>query len=104
MRSALCRSSASLPAELHCLMAQVDAALEQQVLNAPQGQRDADIPHHHAADDFGRGMAVLLTRPSDQVAQGGRQTGGVFAVCLPAGDKPNFAAGSRAPIIELKAP
>jgi hypothetical protein len=35
-------------------MADVDAALEEQVLDLAQRQRIADIHHHHEADHLGR--------------------------------------------------
>jgi hypothetical protein len=34
-------------------MADVDAALEKQVLNVPQTQREADVHHHYQTDHLG---------------------------------------------------
>lgn len=47
-----------VPPKPHCLMAQVDAAFEQQVLDVPQGQWEADIHHHHEADHLGRRVEI----------------------------------------------
>ena len=35
-------------------MAQVDATLEQEILDVPQAQREPDIHHHHEPDHLGR--------------------------------------------------
>jgi hypothetical protein len=39
-----------VPPVAHRLMANVDAALEQQALHIPQRQREADVHHHYQAD------------------------------------------------------
>ena len=44
--------------EPHTLMANVDAALMQQVLNIAERQREADIHHHRKLDDLGRCLEV----------------------------------------------
>lgn len=43
-----------VPLEPDGFMAQIDAALEPQILDAPQAQREADVHHDHQADYFGR--------------------------------------------------
>ena len=43
-----------VPPKPHRLVADVDAALEQQVLDVAQRQRVADVHHHHQPDDLGR--------------------------------------------------
>ena len=47
-----------MPPKPHRLMADVDAALVQKVLDVSQRQREPDIHHHSQADDFGRGLEV----------------------------------------------
>jgi hypothetical protein len=42
-----------VPPHPHGLVADVDAALEQQVLYVPQRQRVTDVHHHHQADHLG---------------------------------------------------
>ena len=42
-----------VPPVPHPFMADVDAALEQQVLNIPEAEREAQIHHHHEADHPG---------------------------------------------------
>lgn len=42
-----------VPPKPHSLVANVDPALEQQVLNVPQAQRKPDVHHYHQPDDFG---------------------------------------------------
>ena len=42
-----------VPPEPHRLMAKIDAAFEQQVLDVPQRQREPYIHHHHKADHLG---------------------------------------------------
>jgi len=39
-------------------MADVDPALEQQVLEVPERQRVLHVHHHHEADHLGRGVEV----------------------------------------------
>lgn len=39
-------------------MTDVDAALEEQVLDVPPRQRESDVHHHHEADRFGRGVEI----------------------------------------------
>jgi hypothetical protein len=38
----------------HGLMADVDAALEQQILDVPQRRGEANLHHNHEADHLGR--------------------------------------------------
>ena len=45
--------SEPVPPEANGFVTDVDAALEQQILDVPQRQREADIHHHHEADDLG---------------------------------------------------
>ena len=55
-RRTVCREDRTEPVH-HCrtrLMANVDPALEQQVFDVPQRQREAHTHHHDQADDFGR--------------------------------------------------
>ena len=40
-------------------MADVDLALEQQVLHVPQGEREAHVHQHDEADHLGRGVEAL---------------------------------------------
>ena len=42
-----------VPPEPHRLVTDVDAALEQQILDLPQRQRIADVHHHREADYLG---------------------------------------------------
>jgi hypothetical protein len=42
-----------IPPVAHRFVANVDAALEQQVLNVPQRQWEAHVNHHHQADYLG---------------------------------------------------
>lgn len=44
---------AELSPVAHGLVADVDAALGQQVFHVPQAQREANIHHHHQPDDLG---------------------------------------------------
>ena len=41
-----------VPPKSHCLMADLDPALMQQVFDVPQQKREADIKHHREADDL----------------------------------------------------
>ncbi len=43
----------SVPPELHDLMADIDAALEQEILYLPERQWIADVHHHREADHLG---------------------------------------------------
>jgi hypothetical protein len=43
-----------VPPQPHSLVADVDAALEQQVLDVAQGQRVLHVHHHHQPDHLGR--------------------------------------------------
>ena len=47
-----------VPPEPHSLMADLDAALMQQVLDVAQRQRVADVRHYRQADDLGTGREV----------------------------------------------
>ena len=42
-----------VPPVAHRFVADVDASLEQQVLDIPKREREADVHHHHQADDLG---------------------------------------------------
>jgi len=46
------------PPEPHCLVADIDATLEQQILDLPQRERIADENHHRQADHFGRAVEI----------------------------------------------
>ncbi len=48
----------SVPPEPHGFMADLDAALMQEVLDVAQRQRVADLQHHRQADDFWAGLEV----------------------------------------------
>jgi hypothetical protein len=48
----------SVPPEPHGLMADLDAALMQEVLDVAERERIADIEHHRQADDFGARLEV----------------------------------------------
>jgi hypothetical protein len=43
-----------VPLHPHGLLTDVDTALEQQVLDITQRQRESDVRHHHKADHLGR--------------------------------------------------
>jgi hypothetical protein len=47
-----------VPPEANRPVANVDAALEQQVLDLTERQRIADIHHHREADNFGRAVEI----------------------------------------------
>ena len=47
-----------VPPEPHRLVADIDTALEQQVLDLAQRQRVPDIHHHRQADDLGRTIEI----------------------------------------------
>jgi hypothetical protein len=47
-----------VPPELHALVADLDAALVQHVLDVPQGKREPDVEHHREADDLGARLEV----------------------------------------------
>ena len=47
-----------VPPEPHGLMADLDAALVQEVLDVAQRERVSDIEHHGQADDLGAGLEV----------------------------------------------
>ena len=47
-----------VPPHPHCLMAQIDPALEQQVLDVPQRQREPHVHHHDETDHPGRGVEL----------------------------------------------
>ena len=81
-----------MPPEPHRLVADVDAALVQQVLDVSERKREPDVHHHRQADDLGAGLEVpeggafghpkrlagrsarlnqiLLTMPAPEFAQG----------------------------------
>jgi hypothetical protein len=47
-----------VPPETDGLVAHIDTALVQQVLDVPQGQWRADVEHHREADDLWAGLEV----------------------------------------------
>jgi DNA-binding IscR family transcriptional regulator len=47
------------PPEPNCLVADIDTALEQKILDLAQRQRLADIHHHRQADDLGRTVEIM---------------------------------------------
>ena len=47
-----------VPPEPHRLMADIDATLEQQILDLAQRQRIADVQHHSEADHLGRTVEI----------------------------------------------
>ena len=47
-----------VPPHPHRLVADVDPAFEQQVLDVPEAQGVLRVHHHHQADHFGRGVEV----------------------------------------------
>ena len=42
----------SVPPEPHCLVTNVDPALEQQVFDVPQRERKTNVHHHHKPNDL----------------------------------------------------
>jgi hypothetical protein len=52
----------SVPPEPHGLVADLDAAFVQQILDIAQRQREPHIHHHRQADDLGRGFEVPKRR------------------------------------------
>lgn len=46
--------SKPVPPEPHRLVAKVDAAFEQQILDVPQAQRELHVHHHHQPDHLRR--------------------------------------------------
>jgi hypothetical protein len=49
----------AMPPKPDGLMADLDAALMQQVLDVPQREREPDVHHDRQADDLGRRLEVL---------------------------------------------
>ena len=49
----------TVPPEAHRLVADIDPALVQTVLDVPQLQREPDVEHHRQSDDLRRGLEVL---------------------------------------------
>ena len=47
-----------LPPEPDSFVANIDAALMEQVLDVPKRKREPDIEHHREADDLGAGLEV----------------------------------------------
>ena len=47
-----------VPPVAHGLVADVDATLDQQVLDLPQRQREANIHHHSEPDHFGQAVEI----------------------------------------------
>ena len=47
-----------VPPQPHRLVADVDAALEQQIFHVAERQRVFDIHHHHQADHLGRAVEI----------------------------------------------
>ena len=58
-----------MPPEPHRLVANVDAALVQQVFDILERQRESDIEHHGEADDLGAGFEVTKRRTSGHQAR-----------------------------------
>jgi hypothetical protein len=48
----------AIPPEPHCLVTDVDAPLEQNILDLSQRQRIADVHHHREADHLGRAVEI----------------------------------------------
>jgi len=48
----------TVPPEPHCLVTDVEAPLEENILDLPQRQRIADIHHHREADHLGRAVEI----------------------------------------------
>ena len=48
----------AVPPEPHGLVAKIDAAFEQQVLDVAQAQREPDVHHHYQSDHLGRGVEI----------------------------------------------
>jgi hypothetical protein len=48
----------AVPPESHCFVADVDTALEQEILYLPQRQRITDAHHHREADHLGRRVEI----------------------------------------------
>lgn len=67
---ALTMPTKALPPEAHRFMADVDAALVEQILHIPQALRVPHVHHHYKANDVGRAveiagwLAVAVMRPS----------------------------------------
>lgn len=51
--------SEGMPPEPHRLVADLDTAFAEEVLDIPQRKREADIEHHRPADDLGAGFERL---------------------------------------------
>jgi len=51
-------SDNAVPPEPYCLVANIDAPLEQNILDLSPRQRIADIHHHHEADYLGRAVDI----------------------------------------------
>jgi hypothetical protein len=49
----------AVPPEPDRLVADLDAALVQQILDVPERERETDVHHHRQADDLGRRLEVL---------------------------------------------
>ena len=47
-----------VPPQPYCLMANIDAALEQDILNLAQRQRVANVHHHREANNLGRRVEI----------------------------------------------
>ena len=62
------------------------SALEQQVLNVPQAQWEADVHHHYEADHLGRGAEIAERTGGFAGAQAAKSailTSGTFALTVP---------------------
>ena len=111
---------ASLPANLrgehrveavstspHRLVAEVNAALMQQVLHVPERQWVFDVEHHHPADHLGGGIepaerivGLLFCGPSEP-PNGGSLTRGAFRLTKP---PPHLAVDLHVDIVEMPVP
>ena len=85
----------SFPPQAHSLMADVDATLEQQILDVPERKREADVHQHYQADHLGGGIEVA-ERASEfarawhaDAINRAYLTTGAFALTVPA--RPNLA-------------
>ncbi len=55
-----------VPPQPHGLVADIDAAFEQEVFDVPQREREPHVHHHHKADHLGRGVEIperIVTGP-----------------------------------------
>ena len=72
-----------VPPQPHRLMADIDAALEQNVLDLAQRQRIPDIHHHRQADDFGRRVEITEQISHPQRLRTGLAASSQFGLTVP---------------------